>query len=89
MGHTTFREAGSFPEGVTRTEETCLHPMRLYARNGERAGALRVCHPCVTLLQREFGVAPGLTASRSLAPLHHRQEGKVVASHKCVAVADE
>lgn len=32
--------------------------MRLLARNGDRAGALRVYHACATALQRELGIAP-------------------------------
>jgi len=33
--------------------------MRCHALNGDRAGALRVYHTCVTVLQRELGVEPG------------------------------
>jgi predicted ATPase len=34
--------------------------MRLYALTGNRASALRVYHECVTVLERELDVAPGL-----------------------------
>jgi predicted ATPase len=34
--------------------------MRLLALNNDRAGALRVYHTCVTVLQRELGVVPSL-----------------------------
>jgi predicted ATPase/DNA-binding SARP family transcriptional activator len=33
--------------------------MRLHALQGDRAGALHVYHTCVTVLERELGVAPG------------------------------
>jgi DNA-binding SARP family transcriptional activator/predicted ATPase len=39
-------------------EEACRCLMRLLALNDDRAGALRVYHTCVTVLQRELGVEP-------------------------------
>ncbi|MFN2231906.1 MAG: BTAD domain-containing putative transcriptional regulator [Anaerolineae bacterium] len=40
-------------------EEAYHSLMRLYALSGDRAGALRVFHECVTVLERELGVEPG------------------------------
>lgn len=40
-------------------EPTYRHLMRLYALNGDRAGALRVYHTCADILARELGVEPG------------------------------
>jgi len=39
-------------------EGAYLHLLRLHARRGDRASAVRVYHTCATLLQRELGVAP-------------------------------
>ncbi len=39
-------------------EEAYRRLMRLLARKGDRASALRVYHACTTTLQRELGVAP-------------------------------
>lgn len=39
-------------------EETCRDLMRLYALNGDRAGALRTFHACATALERELGIEP-------------------------------
>ena len=39
-------------------EATYLTLMRLYALNGDRAGALRVYHTCATTLQQELGALP-------------------------------
>lgn len=39
-------------------EATYRHLMRLYALEGDRAGALRVYHTCTTALQRELEVEP-------------------------------
>lgn len=39
--------------------------MRLYALNGDRAGALHIYHTCVTTLRRELGVPPD-AATRAL-----------------------
>lgn len=36
-----------------------LHLMHLHALNGDRAGALRIYHRCVTVLKRELDVEPG------------------------------
>jgi DNA-binding SARP family transcriptional activator/predicted ATPase len=40
-------------------EATYRRLMRLHARCGERARALRVYHTCATVLERELGVEPG------------------------------
>src|SRR5207245_49833 len=40
------------------SEDLSRHLMRLFARNNDRASALRVYHTCVTTLQRELGVDP-------------------------------
>ena len=40
-------------------ESTYQQLMRLHAPTGDRAAALQVYHTCVTVLQRELGVAPG------------------------------
>ena len=42
----------------TLNEDAYRYLMRLLARKGDRAGALRVYHTCVATLQREVGVAP-------------------------------
>lgn len=39
-------------------EATYRHLMRIYALSDDRAGALRVYHNCVTILQREMNVEP-------------------------------
>ncbi|MGQ0571697.1 MAG: AAA family ATPase [Armatimonadota bacterium] len=39
-------------------EATYRHLMRLHALNGDRTGAVRIYHACVTALQRDLGVAP-------------------------------
>src|SRR5690606_8519225 len=39
-------------------ETTYRHLMHLRALNGDRAGALRVYHECVTMLEQELGVSP-------------------------------
>lgn len=41
-------------------EATYRHLMRLYALTGDRAGALRIYHACVSALERELGVPPSL-----------------------------
>jgi DNA-binding SARP family transcriptional activator/regulation of enolase protein 1 (concanavalin A-like superfamily) len=43
--------------------------MRLYALQGDRAGALHVYHSCVTVLERELGVAPGENTQRAYEQL--------------------
>ena len=43
--------------------------MRLQALNGDHAGALRVYHTCVTVLQRELGVEPGHEVQTAYARL--------------------
>jgi predicted ATPase/DNA-binding SARP family transcriptional activator len=42
----------------TLDEDAYRRLMRLLALNGDRAGALRVYHTCVTTLRRELGLAP-------------------------------
>ena len=39
-------------------EATYRHLMNLRALNGDRAGALRIYHECVTMLEQELGVSP-------------------------------
>jgi DNA-binding SARP family transcriptional activator len=39
-------------------EATYRRLIQLHALNGDRAGALRVYHTCVTVLQRELNVHP-------------------------------
>lgn len=39
-------------------EDASRHLMRLLARQGDRAGALRVYHQFATVMQRELGIAP-------------------------------
>lgn len=46
-------------------ESTYRRLMRLHALNGDRAGALRAFHRCVTALEQELGVAPS-PATREL-----------------------
>ena len=60
-------------------EETYRSLMRLHAINGDRSSALRVYHSCVTILEREFGVAPG-QATRQL--YEHLKQMKDVADRE-------
>jgi DNA-binding SARP family transcriptional activator len=53
-------------------EETHRCLMRLLALNNDRAGALRVYHTCVTVLQRELGVAPGPATVAAYKRLFHQ-----------------
>jgi DNA-binding SARP family transcriptional activator len=39
-------------------ETAYCHLMRLYARTGDRASALRIYHQCMTLLREELGINP-------------------------------
>jgi DNA-binding SARP family transcriptional activator len=50
-------------------EAAYQHLMRLHALSGNRASALRVYHTCVTVLERELGVAPGPATSAIYAQL--------------------
>jgi len=62
-------ELGDYPAAIAGAQRLLRHDplheatyrrlMRLHARNGDRAGALRVYHTCTTVLQRELEVAPG------------------------------
>ena len=46
-------------------ETTYRHLMRLHARSGDRAGALRVYQTCVTVLERELCVEPALETQQA------------------------
>lgn len=48
-------------------EDTHGRLMRLHARTGDRATALRLYQNCVTLLDRELGVEPGAAVQRAYA----------------------
>jgi DNA-binding SARP family transcriptional activator len=50
--------AGRLLQHVPGHEAAYRSLMRLHALNGDRAAALHVYHTCVTVLQRELGVAP-------------------------------
>jgi DNA-binding SARP family transcriptional activator len=52
-------------------ESTYRHLMRLYALNGERAGALHAYHTCVSVLQRELAVDPHPATQAAYARLLH------------------
>ena len=54
-------------------EATYHRLMRLYALNGDRAGALRVYHACVDTLQRELDVEPGVKIEEAYQRLLHRK----------------
>ncbi len=58
-----YRRALSYAQRLRQIdplrEETYVTLMRLHALGQDRAGALRVYHQCVTLLQAELGVEPG------------------------------
>ena len=54
--------------------------MRLRALSGDRAGALRVYHDCVTILQRELGVEPSATTRRAYEELLQAEARPVPAS---------
>lgn len=65
---TMLEERGDFGRGIRYAETLLRHDplhegtyrrlMRLHARSGDRARALRVYHTCVTVLERELGVEP-------------------------------
>jgi DNA-binding SARP family transcriptional activator len=50
-------------------ETTYQRLMRLYALHGDRAGALRVYHECVAMLERELGVEPSVETRAAYAQL--------------------
>lgn len=50
-------------------ETTYRTLIRLYALNGDRAGALQVYHTCTNTLQRELGVEPGPTTREAYEKL--------------------
>ncbi|MDQ2997038.1 MAG: AAA family ATPase, partial [Chloroflexota bacterium] len=52
-------------------EETYVCLMRLHALNNDRASALRAYHQCVTMLQRELDLEPGLKVSAAYKQLLH------------------
>jgi len=57
-----YTEAIRYAQALLRhdplSETTYRRLMRLHARNGDRAGALRVFHTCASILQRELDVEP-------------------------------
>ncbi|MSP12042.1 MAG: tetratricopeptide repeat protein [Chloroflexi bacterium] len=57
-----YRTAITYAQRLLRhdllDEVTYQRLMRLYSLSGDRAGALRTYHACVTVLQRELGVEP-------------------------------
>ena len=60
-------------------EATYLILMRLHALNNDRAGALRVYHDCVTVLQRELEVEPGEEVQAAYKRLLHFETQNAVA----------
>ena len=61
-------------------EAACRHLMRLHAVNGDRAAALRVYHTCVTALERELGVPPGVETVEAYQQLLHLERGAALVS---------
>lgn len=61
-------------------EPAYCHLMRLHAQEGDRAGALRVYHQCMTLLQEELGVNPSPTTSKLYEELLTLEDVPLVAS---------
>lgn len=65
---TLAEHAGDYPTAITALQQLLrMDPLRepghralirLYALSGDRAGALRAYHTCVTTLERELGVPP-------------------------------
>ncbi|MFN8454180.1 MAG: BTAD domain-containing putative transcriptional regulator [Anaerolineae bacterium] len=49
------------------------HLMRLHAASGDRVGALRVYHTCVTVLQRELAVEPSAIIRAEYERLWHQE----------------
>jgi DNA-binding SARP family transcriptional activator len=58
-------------------ETTYRRLMQLHALNGDQAGALRVYHSCVTILQRELAVDPGASTRALYERLWHVQAPEV------------
>lgn len=60
-------------------EDAYRRLMRLLALKGDRAGALRVYHTCVTTLQRELGIAPSPATYEVYQRLVHLESAGVKA----------
>jgi DNA-binding SARP family transcriptional activator len=62
------REAMPYAQRLLRLdrlyEPAYCHLMRLHAQDGDRAGALRVYHQCMTVLRDELGVSPSPTTCK-------------------------
>lgn len=56
-------------------EDAYRRLMRLLARTGDRAGALRVYHACATALQRELGIAPSAATRQAYERLVRAEGG--------------
>src|SRR5258706_2397969 len=63
--------------------------MRLLARSGDRAGALRVYHTCATALQRELGIAPSAETRDGYERLLHGEDAGREADVGGASTADE
>ncbi len=61
--------------------------MRLRGLSGDRAGALRVYHTCVTMLHRELGVAPSTATQRAYEQLLQVEDRPVPAARMVPAVS--
>ncbi|WP_416676117.1 BTAD domain-containing putative transcriptional regulator [Egbenema bharatensis] len=66
-------------------EPAYCHLMRLHAQEGDRAGALRVYHQCMTVLQEELGVNPSPTTCKLYEELLTLEDALPPAS--CAAAA--
>ncbi len=56
-------------------EDAYRRLMRLLARTGDRAGALRMYHACATALQRELGIAPSAETRQAYERLVRTEGG--------------
>jgi len=63
--------------------------MRLLARSGDRAGALRVYHTCATALQRELGIAPSAETRDGYERLLHGENAGREADVGGASTADD
>src|SRR5258708_16256064 len=63
--------------------------MRLLARSGDRAGALRVYHTCATALQRELGIAPSAETRDGYERLLHGEDAGREADVGGASTADD
>ncbi len=59
-------------------ETTYRRLMRLYALNGDRAGALRIYHICATTLRRELGVEPNQDTQEAYTSLLNMEAPQVL-----------